>query len=265
MERERAAEQVVLAVGGHPDDIEFMMAGTLLLLKEAGAPIHMWSMTDGSLGSISTDRVRTAAMRLDEACASARIAGAAFHGPIARDMELVCSVELVSRAAAVIRRASPRILLLPAPEDYHPDHRNASSVALSAVLAARLPAYQSRPPVPPLEAGVAIYHALPFGLRDPMGKVVEAGQYVDVTGELDHKTRMLDAHESQRDWLLASQGVDCLGVMEEMCRELGRASGAFEYAEGWRRRLYVGFSAEEGDPLSELLGPLCLTAPMADT
>ena len=259
MERERAAEQVVLAVGGHPDDIEFMMAGTLLLLKEAGAPIHMWSMTDGSLGSTSTDRVRTAAMRLDEACASARIAGAAFHGPIARDMELVCSVELVSRAVAVIRRANPRILLLPAPEDYHPDHRNASSVAVSAAFAARLPAYESRPPVPPVETDIAIYHALPFGLRDSMGKIVEAGQYVDITGELDHKIQMLAAHVSQRDWLLASQDLDCLGVMEEMCRQVGRASGAFEYAEGWRRRLQVGFSAGDGDPLSELLGPLCKT------
>lgn len=259
MEETRAQEQVVLAVGGHPDDIEFMMAGTLLVLKEAGAPIHMWSMTDGTLGSTSADRVETAALRLDEACASARIAGAVFHGPIARDMELHGSLELISRATAVIRRVGPRILLLPAPEDYHPDHRNASTIGVAAAFAARLPAYESRPPVQPLEAGLAIYHALPFGLRDPMRKKVEAGQYVDVTGEMEHKIQMLAAHESQREWLLASQGADCLRVMEDMCREAGGDSGSFEYAEGWRRRLNVGFNADDDDPLSELLGPLCKT------
>jgi len=255
-----SAEQVVLAVGGHPDDIEFMMAGTLLVLKEAGARVHMWSMTDGSLGSTSIERVETAAMRLDEGCASARIAGAVFHGPIARDMELRDSPEMVARAAAVIRRVGPEVLLLPAPEDYHPDHRKASKIGIAAAFAARLPAYESRPDVPPLEAGITVYHALPFGLRDPLRNRVRAGQYVDVTGEMEHKTLMLSAHESQRAWLLESQGVDCLAAMEEMCREAGRDSDAFEYAEGWRRRLHVGFNSRDEDPLSVLLGPLCKTA-----
>ena len=37
---------VVLAAAAHPDDIEFMMAGTLLLLKRAGAEIHMWNLAN---------------------------------------------------------------------------------------------------------------------------------------------------------------------------------------------------------------------------
>ena len=38
---------VALASAAHPDDIEFMMAGTLLLLKETGAEIHMWNLSIG--------------------------------------------------------------------------------------------------------------------------------------------------------------------------------------------------------------------------
>ena len=31
-------------------------------------------------------------------------------------------------------------------------------------------------------------------------------------------------------------------------------SGKFDHAEGWRRRLHLGFSAHETDPLAEVLG-----------
>jgi len=260
MSRAQHLEIVALAVGGHPDDIEFMMAGTLLLLAEAGARIHMWPMTDGSLGSSGPDRVATAATRLDEACASARLAGAVFHGPIARDMELEYSVDLVSRAAAVIRRAAPHILLLPAPDDYHPDHRNASSIAVAGAFAARLGAFDSRPPAPQVEGEMTLYHAMPFGLRDEMRKRVAADLYVDVEGEMEHKRMMLAEHRSQREWLLASQGSDYLAAMEEMCLVAGRDSGCFEYAEGWRHHLNLGFSNSDDDPLADLLGPLCTDA-----
>jgi len=31
-------------------------------------------------------------------------------------------------------------------------------------------------------------------------------------------------------------------------------SGRFEYAEGWRRHLHLGFCAETADPLTDALG-----------
>lgn len=40
-----------IAIGSHPDDIEFMMAGTLLLLKEAGSQIHYLNLSIGNCGS----------------------------------------------------------------------------------------------------------------------------------------------------------------------------------------------------------------------
>jgi len=41
----------------------------------------------------------------------------------------------------------------------------------------------------------------------------------------------------------------------EMCAEVGQmAPSPVEYAEGFRQHLHGGFSAEDGDPLSEILG-----------
>ena len=46
-----------------------------------------------------------------------------------------------------------------------------------------------------------------------------------------------------------------LAAMEDFSREVGRMSGRFDYAEGWRRRLHLGFGPEDFDPLAALLGP----------
>jgi hypothetical protein len=45
-----------------------------------------------------------------------------------------------------------------------------------------------------------------------------------------------------------------LAEMDAMSRQVGEMSGAFAYAEGWRRHLHLGFSAKDHDVLSEVLG-----------
>ena len=45
--------------------------------------------------------------------------------------------------------------------------------------------------------------------------------------------------------------------MDAMSRELGKMSGKFEHAEGWRQRLHYGFGPAGFDPLREALGDLC--------
>ncbi len=43
-----------------------------------------------------------------------------------------------------------------------------------------------------------------------------------------------------------------LTTMAEQCRVIGDISGQFEYAEGWRRHLHLGFCSEDADPLKGL-------------
>jgi hypothetical protein len=45
-----------IAIGAHPDDIEFTMAGTLALLKKAGFRIHCLNIASGSCGSLEYGR-----------------------------------------------------------------------------------------------------------------------------------------------------------------------------------------------------------------
>ena len=46
------ASHAAFAIGAHPDDIEFYMAGTLLLLKQAGCEIHYMNLASGNCGSV---------------------------------------------------------------------------------------------------------------------------------------------------------------------------------------------------------------------
>ena len=69
------------------------------------------------------------------------------------------------------------------------------------------------------------------------------------------KREALTAHQSQKAWLDVSQGMDSyLRVMDEMSLAVGRMSGRFEHAEGWRRHAHMGFCAEDADPLHDALG-----------
>ena len=46
-----------MAIAAHPDDIEFMMAGTLILLRDAGWQIHYMNLSTGNLGSMILSKV----------------------------------------------------------------------------------------------------------------------------------------------------------------------------------------------------------------
>ena len=76
-----------------------------------------------------------------------------------------------------------------------------------------------------------------------------------VAAVIDKKERMLALHESQKSWLDRTQGMDSyLATMHEMSAEAGRMSGKFSFAEGCRRHNHLGLSAQETDPLGEILG-----------
>jgi N-acetylglucosamine malate deacetylase 1 len=103
---------------------------------------------------------------------------------------------------------------------------------------------------------------MPHSLRDPLRQPVAPDCFVDTTAVHATKREALAAHESQKAWLDASQGMDSyLVAMDDFSRQLGRMSGRFSHAEGWRRHLHVGFSATEIDPLRAALADNCLVNP----
>ena len=249
------SEPVALALAAHPDDIEFMMAGTLLLLGKAGYKLHMINLASGCCGSMEENRQTIAARRWSEAQEAARALGAKIHEPIGDDLEILYTKELLAKTAAVIRVVRPTIMLVPSPEDYMEDHMTSSRLAVSGAFVRGMPNFLTAPPRNPTAQDVTIYHALPYGLRDGMRRVVRPGQYVNVTSVLKEKRAALACHRSQKEWLDETQGVDSyLDTMEAMSAEVGRWSSVFPHAEGWRRHSHLGFCAENADPLTEALG-----------
>lgn len=248
-----------LALFAHPDDIEFVAAGTLLLLKERGWDIHYMNLATGNGGSVQMDGPTTSRKRLEEGQEAARILGATFYPPISDDLEITYSVPLLRKVAAVVRMAQPSIVLTHAPTDYMEDHMETSRLAVTAAFAHCIPNFQTDPHLPAYLHDVTVYHAMPHGLCNPLRQKLMAGSYVDTTSVHAHKREALAAHESQKHWLDVSQGMDSYLIsMEEASRAIGRLSGQFEYAEGWRRHLHLGFSAKDIDPLKDALGDLCL-------
>lgn len=252
--------KVVFAIGAHPDDIEFMMGGTLFLLQRAGYKIHCMTIANGSCGTAELSREKIIKIREKEARNAAKFLNAEFHKSMVDDIDIFYENTLLAKVGAVIREVKPTIMLVPAPDDYMEDHINTSRIAVTAAFCRGMKNFKTRPERPPVEGDVTIYHALPYGLKDNFGRMVHAGQYADITSVIDLKRELLSIHRSQKEWLDVSQGLDSyLNAMEEMSKEAGKMSKNFKYAEGWRRHKHLGFSDKNSDPLAKALGKCMLS------
>jgi len=244
-----------IAIAAHPDDIEFYMAGTLLRLKAAGWIIHYLNLASGNCGSARLNSGATRRIRQREARQAAQILGAQFHPSLTDDLEIFYDLKMLRRLAAIVREVTPSIVLTHSPRDYMEDHTNTCRLAVTAAFARGMPNFKTIPPRAAVAGEVTVYHAMPHGLRDGLRRRVIPGAFIDTTSVHAIKRRALAAHQSQRAWLDASQGMDSyLGVMEEMSLAVGEMSRRFKHAEGWRRHLHLGFSATDRDPLREALG-----------
>lgn len=252
-------QKSALAVFAHPDDIEFVAGGTLLQLGLRGWELHYMNLCTGNGGSVQMDAATTAAVRLKEAQNAARILGAKFYPPVCDDLELTYDIGWIRRVAAVVRETRPSIVFTHSPQDYMEDHMSASRLAVTAAFAHGVPNFRTDPPREAFFDDVTVYHALPHGLCNQLRQRVRAGLYVDTTPVHEQKRAALACHASQKDWLDVSQGMDSyLASMDEMSRSVGVLSGRFEYAEGWRRHLHLGFSGRDMDPLREVLEGACV-------
>ncbi len=235
------------------------MAGTLLLLRDTGWQIHYLNLSTGNCGSMELSAARTRAIRRREAQQAAKLLGARWHPPMCDDLEILYDLRTLRRLAAVVRAVKPSIVLTHSPQDYMEDHMNTCRLAVTAAFARGMPNFRTSPARPAVAGDVAIYHAMPHGLRDGLRRRIVPGAFVNTTAVHAIKRAALAAHASQKSWLDASQGMDSyLLAMDEMSMAVGKMSGRFRHAEGWRRHLHLGFSATDGDPLADALGRNCL-------
>ena len=118
------SKKSAMAVAAHPDDIEFIMAGTMIHLRNAGYKLHYLTVANGNCGSVQYSAATTRSVRNAEARAAAKILGAHFHPSITNDLEILYTLDQLRALAAVIREVKPTVVLTHSPQDYMEDHMN---------------------------------------------------------------------------------------------------------------------------------------------
>src|SRR5438552_1425026 len=176
-----ASNKVAIAIAAHPDDIEFQMAGTLLLLKQAGYETHYMNVSSGNCGSLEYDSSKTKVIRAKEGRQAAKILGAEFHPSLTDDLEIFYDIKTLRRLAAVIREVKPSIVLTHSPQDYMEDHTNTCRLAVTAAFARGMPNFKTIPSRAAVAGEVTVYHAMPHGLRDGLRRRVIPGAFIDTT------------------------------------------------------------------------------------
>lgn len=243
----------VFAVAAHPDDIEFVMAGTMMLLQRDGYELHYMNVANGCCGSAQHDAETTARLRREEAVEAARFIGAEFHESIANDLEIFYNRELLLKLSSIMRKVEPEIVLTHSPQDYMEDHMITARLAVTAAFSRGMPNFPVNPQRNVTEQPVAIYHAQPHGNCDALRSSVRPHFVVDVSPTIERKVAMLAKHRSQKEWLDQSQGMDSYtDSMKQLCAEIGRFTNC-QFGEGWRRHSHLGFCDEAFDPLSDAL------------
>lgn len=188
-----AVPERALAIGAHPDDVEFNAGATLAKWAAAGCEVSYLICTDGSKGSWdpADDLAALVARRQREQLDAAQALGATgqvvFLGRT--DGELAATPETVAEVARWIRVLRPTVVLGHDPwKRYrlHPDHRAAGFLTVDAVVAARDPHFFP-------DQGVA--HHRPDSLL--LFEADEPDHHEDVAGFADTKLAALECHVSQ--------------------------------------------------------------------
>jgi LmbE family N-acetylglucosaminyl deacetylase len=245
---------VVLSVLAHPDDAEFLCAGTLIrLAREHGWQVHIASMTPGDCGSMERPAEQIANTRRQEGARAAALIGATYHCVEERDLLVFYAERPLERVTRLLRQVRPRIVLTHSPADYMLDHEMTSTITRAAAFAAGVPNFLAdRNMPPPLPHVPHLYYCDAIEGKDPLGRDIEPGFRIDISGVIGQKAEMLAAHASQREWLLKHHGMD--HYVESMRGWSGHrgAQAGVAFAEGFRQHL--GHAYPQENVLAKVLG-----------
>lgn len=245
--------RIAIAILAHPDDAEFLCAGTLLRLRnEHGWAVHVATMTPGDCGSAEHEPDDIARIRRGEGKAAAEAIGGVYHCVEERDLRVIFNESVLEKVVRLLNAVRPQVVFTHSPDDYHLDHEQTSKIVRAATFAAPIPNFlHGRHVHPPLDHIPHLFYCDPLEGKDSFGNPIVPAFRIDITRVIAEKARMLDCHESQRAWLRKHHGVDNLvESMKEWGATQGKNAGV-AYAEGFRQHL--GHSYPQDNILAELL------------
>jgi LmbE family N-acetylglucosaminyl deacetylase len=207
----------ILAIGAHPDDVEFGCGGTLIKYAGKGARIDLLVMTDGARGGSA--RVR----RREQERAAAALGARRVHWGGYHDTLLPSVRRLIDRMEEVIRALGPDFIFVNYPEDTHQDHRQVARAAVSATRYARNVLFYEGPTTVDFTPTV----------------------FIDVAAEFSRKLAALRAHRSQ----IRKTRIEGTAICEiaEASAHFRGVQGRVRWAEGFAPlRLFINITGADG-------------------
>jgi LmbE family N-acetylglucosaminyl deacetylase len=200
----------ILAIGAHPDDIEFGCGGTLSKYSEKGHKVYMLVLSKGDKGGDPDARQK-------EQEHSARILRAEklCFGNY-KDTEIVQSQKLITEIESFLKEITPGFIFVHYHDDTHQDHRNLSASTISATRYIQ---------------NVLFYEG-------PTTQNFTPNVYVDITSALDKKFECLEAHVSQ----VSRTNIEGLSIIEaaKSTAHFRGIQGRVNYAEAFNSlRLFI--------------------------
>ncbi|MEJ2235275.1 MAG: PIG-L family deacetylase [Syntrophobacterales bacterium] len=185
----------ILAIGAHPDDIEYGCAGTLMKYADRGHHIFLLVLTSGQEGGSKEIRQQE-----QEAAAEVMKVQKVFWGDY-HDTQLPLNKQLIEKIEEVLVEVKPDLILVNYGDDTHQDHRILTQATMSATRYVR--------------------NVLFFEV--PTTQNFNPQVFVDISDTLDRKFRVLEAHASQ----VMKTNIEDMYILE-----LARANATFRGIQG---------------------------------
>ena len=206
----------ILAVGAHPDDVEFGCAPILIQEVSNGHEARILVTSKGEAASAGTPEERA-----QEAREAARIIGAAIQFlELGGDCHIEHNPANAMTLAREIRRFKPDVILAPhLGENQHPDHSAVGKNVRDAARLARYGGLQDLEELPPHPITSLYYYAITQVFVTPPELVM------DVTAAREAWEAAIQCHKTQM------RTRNYLDLVMSRARTLGTAAGV-EYAVG---------------------------------
>ena len=133
----------IFGIGTHPDDVEFIMAGTLALLKKKGHKITIASIGSGDMGSVEYNPADLSRKRYSEAKASAKLLEAEYITCGISCLHVVFDNRTRFVMTEMIRKIDPDIVITMSPQDYMKDHEITADLVWDGCFNAPIPNYHT--------------------------------------------------------------------------------------------------------------------------
>ncbi len=200
----------ILAIGSHPDDIEFGCGGSLIKFADRGHRVYLLVMTEGGLGGKTT-------IRSKEQMAAKDILGVKelFWGGY-EDTLLKADKDMIVKIEQIIAKIEPNFIFCHFPDDTHQDHRHLAQATISATRYVR---------------NVLFYEG-------PTTQNFKFQVFVNISETLDRKIEALKAHRSQ----MKKTNIEDLSIVElaYSSANFRGIQGRAKYAEAFNAlRLFI--------------------------